>query len=128
MFAKYNDNMTAVALGLYFLGIVVYVVQLLFMTEVWLKGEAVDVSAITVARVMGATWLGLGVGLLLTFINGPDGQKSFFYGLIVAQIATFIAVLNSYLQGNPSSQDDAIIVAILTLLLLFGWSRIRSRL
>ena len=58
MFAKYNDNITAVALGLYFLGIVVYVVQLLFMTEVWLKGEAVDVSAITVARVMGATWLG----------------------------------------------------------------------
>ena len=98
------------------------------MTEVWLKGEAVDVSAITVARVMGATWLGLGIGLLLTFINGPDGQKSFFYGLVVAQIATFIAVLNSYLQGNPSSQDDAIIVAILTLLLLFGWSRIRSRL
>ena len=128
MFAKYNDNITAVALGLYFLGIVVYVVQLLFMTEVWLKGEAVDVSAITVARVLGATWLGLGVGLLLTFINGPDGQKAFFYGLIVAQIATFIAVLNSYLQGNPSSQDDAIIVAILTLLLLFGWSRIRSRL
>ena len=85
-------------------------------------------SAVTVARVMGATWLGLGVGLLLTFINGPDGQKSFFYGLVVAQIATFIAVLNSYLQGNPSSQDDAIIVAILTLLLLFGWSRIRSRL
>lgn len=128
MFAKYNDNITAVALGLYFLGIVVYVVQLLFMTEVWLKGEAVDVSAITVARVLGATWLGLGVGLLLTFINGPDSQKAFFYGLIVAQIATFIAVLNSYLQGNPSSQDDAIIVAILTLLLLFGWSRIRSRL
>ena len=128
MFAKYNDNITAVALGLYFLGIVVYVVQLLFMTEVWLKGEAVDVSAITVARVLGATWLGLGVGLLLTFINGPDGQKSFFYVLLVAQIATFIAVLNSYLQGNPSSQDDAIIVAILTLLLLFGWSRIRSRL
>ena len=128
MFAKYNDNITAVALGLYFLGIVVYVVQLLFMTEVWLKGEAVDVSAITVARVMGATWLGLVVGLLLTFINCPDGQKSFFYGLVVAQIATFIAVLNSYLQGNPSSQDDAIIVAILTLLLLFGWSRIRSRL
>ena len=128
MFAKYNDNITAVALGLYFLGIVVYVVQLLFMTEVWLKGEAVDVSAITVARVMGATWLGLGVGLLLTFINGPDGQKSFFYCLVVAQIATFIVVLNSYLQGNPSSQDDAIIVAILTLLLLFGWARIRSRL
>ena len=95
MFAKYNDNITAVALGLYFLGIVVYVVQLLFMTEVWLKGEAVDVSAITVSSV---------------------------------KIATFIAVLNSYLQGNPSSQDDAIIVAILTLLLLFGWSRIRSRL
>lgn len=128
MLAKYNDNVTATVFGIYLLGIVVYVVQLIFMTEVWLKGEEIDVSAVTVARVMGGTWLGFGAGLLLTFIQGPDGQKTFFMGLVVAQIATFLLILNSYLQGESNSGDDTIIVAILTALLLIGCFRIKSRL
>ena len=129
MLAKLNNNVAALVLGIYLLGIVMYVVQLIFMTEVWLKGEEIDVSAVTVARVTGTTWLGLGVGVVLTFLNGPDGQKTFFTGLLVAQVATLLVVLHSHFIANvPKTGDDAAIVAVLTILLLVGWFRIKDRL
>jgi hypothetical protein len=128
MLAKYNDNVTATVFGIYLLGIFIYVVQLIFMTEVWLKGEEIDLSAVIVARVMGATWFGFGIGLLLTYFQGPDGQRSFFIGLVVAQIGTLLCLLNAYLQGVPNSGDDAIIVTVLLVLLLTGCFRIKSRL
>ena len=57
MLGKLNDNIAALVLGIYLLGIIMYVVQLIFMTEIWLKGEEVDVSAVTVARVLGINQL-----------------------------------------------------------------------
>ena len=129
MLGKLNDNIAALVLGIYLLGIIMYVVQLIFMTEIWLKGEEIDVSAITVARVLGAAWLGLGLGVVLTFLNGPDGQKTFFTTILVAQVATLLVILHSYFIANlPKTGDDAAIVAVLTILLLVGWFRIKDRL
>ena len=129
MLAKLNDNIAALVLGVYLLGIVMYVIQLIFMTEVWLKGEEVDVSAITVARVLGGAWLGLGLGVLLSFLNGPDGQKTFFTTLLVAQVATWLVILHSHFIANePKTGDDAAIVTVLTILLLLGCFRIKDRL
>ena len=129
MLAKLNDNVAALVFGVYLLGIVMYVVQLIFMTEVWLKGEEVDVSAVTVARVLGGAWLGLGLGVVLTFLNGPDGQKTFFTSLLVAQVATLLVILHSHFIANvPKTGDDAAIVAVLTILFLIGWFRIKDRL
>ena len=129
MLAKLNDNVAALVFGVYLLGIVMYVIQLIFMTEIWLKGEEVDVSAVTVARVLGGAWLGLGLGVVLTFLNGPDGQKTFFTSLLVAQVATLLVILHSYFIANvPKTGDDAAIVVGLTILLLVGWFRIKDRL
>ena len=129
MLAKLNDNVAALVLGIYLLGILLYVVQLLFMTEIWLKGEEVDISAMTVARVLGSAWLGLGLGVVLTFLNGPDGQKTFFTTLLVAQVATLLVILHSYFIANePRTGDDAAIVSVLTILFLIGWFRIKDRL
>ena len=129
MLAKLNDNITALVFGIYLLGIIMYVIQLIFMTEIWLKGEEIDVSAITVARVLGGAWLGLGLGVVLTFLNGPDGQKTFFTTIVVAQIATLLVILHSHFIANmPKTGDDAAIVAVLTILLLIGWIRIKDRL
>ena len=106
-----------------------YVVQLLFMTEIWLKGEEVDISAMTVARVLGSAWLGLGLGVVLTFLNGPDGQKTFFTTILVAQVATLLVILHSHFIANePRTGDDAAIVSVLTILFLIGWFRIKDRL
>ena len=129
MLAKLNDNIAALVFGVYLLGIIMYVIQLIFMTEIWLKGEEVDVSAVTVARVLGGAWLGLGLGIVLTFLNGPDGQKTFFTSLLVAQVATLLVVLHSYFMlKNPNAADDAAIVTVVTFLLLVGWFRIKDRL
>ena len=129
MLAKLNDNVAALVFGVYLLGIIMYVIQLIFMTEIWLKGEEVDVSAVTVARVLGGAWLGLGLGVVLTFLNGPDGQKTFFTSLLVAQVATLLVMLHSHFIANvPKTGDDAAIVAGLTILFLIGWFRIKDRL
>ena len=129
MLAKLNDNVAALVFGVYLLGIIMYVIQLIFMTEIWLKGEEVDVSAVTVARVLGGAWLGLGLGVVLTFLNGPDGQKTFFTSLLVAQVATLLVMLHSHFIANvPKTGDDAAIVAVLTILFLIGWFRIKDRL
>jgi len=129
MLAKLNDNVAALVFGIYLLGIVMYVIQLIFMTEIWLKGEEVDVSAVTVARVLGGAWLGLGLGIVLTFLNGPDGQKTFFTSLLVAQVATLLVMLHSHFIANvPKTGDDVAIVAVLTILFLIGWFRIKDRL
>ena len=129
MLAKLNDNVAALVFGVYLLGIIMYVIQLIFMTEIWLKGEGVDLSAVTVARVLGGAWLGLGLGVVLTFLNGPNGQKTFFTSLLVAQVATLLVILHSHFIANvPKTGDDAAIVAVLTILFLIGWFRIKDRL
>jgi hypothetical protein len=129
MFLKYNDNVAAIALGLFLLGIASYVFQLFFTTEAWLVANEINVNATLIARVMGGAWLGLGVGLFLTFLNGPDGQKIYFWTLGVAQIATLLVLLYHYLAlKTPGTADDAAIVSVLTLLFLIGFFKIKSRL
>ena len=129
MFEKYNDNTASFCLGLYLLGCIFYVFQLLFMTETWLAGEGIGPEAIPVAKVLGSAFLGFIIGLILTYMNGPDGQKIYFYALLVAQICTLLNLWHQHLFAvNPTVFDDAIIVSILTALLLIGFYRIKSRL
>ena len=42
MFQKYNDTPAAICLGIYLLGCIFYVFQLLFMTETWLERKSVE--------------------------------------------------------------------------------------
>jgi len=129
MFAKYNDNIAVIALGIYWLGGLFYVVNLIFNTEAWLADNEIHANAVTVARVLGGTWLGLVLGLLLTFLKGPDGQRFFFWALGVAQVATLVVILHShFILSRPSVADDAGIVSVLTLLFLIGWFRVKDRL
>ena len=129
MFEKYNDNPAAICLGLYLLGCIFYVFQLLFMTETWLAGEGIGPEAIPVAKVLGSAFLGFIVGLILTYLNGPDGQKIYFYALLVAQICTLLNLWHQHhFTDNPTVFDDAMVVSVLTALLLIGFFRIKSRL
>ena len=129
MFSKYNDNVAAIALGLFLLGIASYVFQLFFTTEAWLLANEINLNATLIARVMGGAWLGLGFGLLLTFLNGPDGQKIYFWTLGLAQIATLLIILYHHFALNtPGTADDAAIVSVLTLLFIIGFFKIKSRL
>jgi len=63
------------------------------------------------------------------FLKWPDGQKTFWTSLLVVQVATLLVILHSYFIANmPKIGDDAAIVAVLTILLLIGWFRIKDRL
>ena len=129
MFEKYNDTPAAICLGIYLLGAIFYVFQLLFMTEQWLANELIGPEAIGVARVLGFAYLGYVAGLLMTYKKGPDGHGVFFVSLLVAQIGTFLNLWHQYLFVEVmTTLDDAIIVSVLTALLLVGYIRIRSRL
>ena len=126
---KYNDIPAAIAIGLFTLGGLFYVVQLLFMTETWLAQNNMGVESIGLARVLGFTWLGIIVVLIRTFISGPEGSASFFLALVIAQIGIFANLWHQHLSGAADSvMDDAIIVTVLLVLLLFGYFRVRSRL
>jgi hypothetical protein len=86
------------------------------------------VESVPLARVLGFTWLGIIVGLIRTFTNGPEGSSTFFMALVIAQIGININLWHQYLTGAPTVFDDAIIVSVLTALLLIGYLRVRSRL
>ena len=126
---KYGDTPAAIAMILFTLGGIFYVVQLIFMTEAWLAENGIGPEAICVARVLGFTWLGIVVVLIRTFFSGPAGTSAFFMMLIIAQIGIFLNLWHQELMvaQEVSVLDDAIIVTVLTALLLFGWSRIRSK-
>ena len=129
--SKYEDTPAAIAMILFTLGGIFYVGQLLFMTEAWLSDNGIGAEAIGLARVLGFTWLGIIVVLIRTFTNGPAGTGAFFIALVIAQIGIFLNLWHQYFTLDPTRAasiiDDAGIVTVLTALLLFGWSRIRSK-
>ena len=53
---------------------------------------------------MGGTYFGFAIGLILTFVNGPDGQRTFFNALLVAQVLTLVILWHAHLMGGPSRQ------------------------
>jgi len=126
---QYGDTPAAIAMGLFTLGGIFYVIQLLFMTESWLAQNNVGPEAVPVAQVLGCAWLGYTVVLISTFMSGPEGTRRFFNALVVAQLGVLIVLwLQSFSEAYREAVfDDAIIVSVLTAFLLFAWSRIRSR-
>ena len=94
MFKKYNDTPAAIAMGLITIGMIFWLGLFFIAPESALSDRGIDVSAVPLVRLVALTWLGFLVGIILTFVNGPDGQKVFFNTLLVAQIAT--AILNWY--------------------------------
>ena len=133
MLEKYNDTPAAIAIILYTLGCAFYVFQLLFMTESWLAQNGMGPETVGLARVLAFTWLGILVGLVRTFTNGPDGNSTFLIALIVAQLGLVLNLWHQYLFPADAAAaatvlDDSIAVSVLAILLLTGWFRLRARL
>ena len=136
MFKKYDDLPAAIAIGIYLIGALFYALQLVFTSESWLATHDIGPAAVPVARCLGAAYFGFSVGLILTFVNGPDGQRTLLIALLATQILTFVILWHAHLMGTlPISQAaldtlflDVIVVSVLTALLLFGCFKLRSRL
>lgn len=129
MFKKYNDTPAAVAMGLILIGMIFWLGQIVTSPETALSDRGIDVSAVPLLRLAALTWLGFLVGIVLTFVNGPDGQKVFFNALLVAQIATAIAAWYQYFANDVGTLvGDVIPDVVITALFLFAYFRLRSRL
>ena len=129
MFKKYNDTPAAIAMGLMTLAMIFWVGLMLFSPETLLSDRGIDVTAAPIARFLGLTWLGFLVGVIFTFVNGPDGHKVFFNALLVAQIATAIANWYQYFANDVGTLvGDVIPDVVITALFLFAYFRLRSRL
>ena len=129
MFKKYNDTPATIAMDLITIAMIFWVGLFLINPETLLSDHRIDVSAAPVVRLVALTWLGLLVGIILTFVNGPDGQKVFFNALLVAHIATAIANWYEYFANDVGTLGgDVIPDVVFTALLLFAYFRIRSRL
>ena len=99
------------------------------MAESWLADREVAAGAAPVAITLGATWLGFVVGMIRTFAKGLNGQRAFFNALLIAQIAVTLSLYHChFIAQYPAMGTDVVIVTILTLLFIFGYSRVRSQL
>ena len=91
-------------------------------------------SGIDLAALPLVNWLGffsvLTVGLILTFVKGPDGQNIFFNVLLILQIGgpigSWIEIATDAATASPPSQ--VVIQVVATMVFLFAYFRLRSRL
>ena len=90
------------------------------MPEVALSDRGIDVSAVPLLGLATLTWLGFLVGIVLTFVNGSNGQKVFFNALLVAQITTAILNWHQYFGNDIETPFDVIANVVITVLLLFA--------
>ena len=72
----------------------------------------------------------LSVGLILTFIKGPDGQSIFFNVMLLVQIGSVIGQLIEYATDAGTKSPPALLAVtiVLAALYFFGYFRLRSRL
>lgn len=129
MFKKYNNTPAGIALGIYTLGGIFYVLQMLFMAESWLAEREIATGAAPMAITMGATWIGFVVGMIRTFAKGLNGQRAFFNALLITQIALTLSLWYCHFIAHyPAMGKDVVIVTVLTVLFVFGYSRVKSQL
>ncbi len=61
------------------------------------RGISMEPAPQVGARAIGTAWLGLSLGILLTLLRGPDGQKILYDTLLVVQICTFLMLWHSHI-------------------------------
>ena len=72
----------------------------------------------------------LAVGLILTFVKGPDGQSIFFNVVLITQIGGIIGNLieMSTDAATKSTPGQLVLFIVVAALFVFGYFRVRSRL
>ena len=129
MFAKYNDTPAAIAMGLITLFYIVQVVMFLFGAEAFLADSSIDPAALPMAYWMCFLFAALSIGLLLTFVKGPDGQSIFFNVMLIGQIGGVIGNLIEIATDATTADPVFLVLSIIfAALYCFGYYRLRSRL
>ena len=130
MFAKYNDTPAAIAIGLVTIFFIIQVVLFAFTAETFLEDVGIGPSALPMAYWLCFLFATLAVGLVLTFVKGPDGQSIFFNVMLIGQIGSIIGNLieMSTDAATKSTPGQLVLFIVVAALFVFGYFRVRSRL
>ena len=130
MFAKYNDTPAAIAIVVVTLFFIIQVVLFALTAETFLEEAGIDPVALPMAYWMCFLFATLAIGLILTFVKGPDGQSIFFNVILIVQIGGLIGNLIEYATDAATKSPPALLVLFILVAALycFGYFRLRSRL
>ena len=130
MFAKYNDTPAAIAIGVVTLFFIIQVVLFALTAETFLEEAGIDPVALPMAYWMCFLFATLAIGLILTFVKGPDGQNIFFNVMLIVQIGGLIGNLIEYATDAATKSPPALLVLfiVVAVLYFFAYFRLRSRL
>jgi hypothetical protein len=130
MFKKYNDTPAAIAMGLLTLFYLFQVIAFFLTKEDFFADAGLDPAALPMANWLVFLFATIWVGLVLTFVKGPDGQGIFFIVLLIVQIGgpigSWIEIATDAATASPPSQ--VVIQLVGTVVFLFAYFRLRSRL
>jgi hypothetical protein len=93
MFKKYNDTPAAIAIGLVTVFFIIQVILMAFTGETWLEDAGIDPTALPFVYWLCFIFATFAIGLIPTFVKGPDGQRIFFNVLLIGQIGGVIGNL-----------------------------------
>ena len=129
MFKKYNDTPAAIAMGLVTIFFIIQVIVTAFTGETWLEDAGIDPAALPLVYWLCFIFATFAIGLILTFLKGPDGQSIFFNVMLMGQIGGVIGNLIE-IATDATTADPSFLVLniIVAAVYVFGYFRIRSRL
>ena len=130
MFSKYNDTPAAIAIGLVTVFFILQVVLFAFTAETFLEDIGIGSAALPMAYWLCFLFAAMAVGLILTFVKGPDGQSIFFNVVLITQIGSIIGNLIeiSADTATKSTPGQLVMFIVVAALFVFGYFRVRSRL
>ena len=130
MFAKYNDTPAAIAIGLVTIFFIIQVILMAFTGESWLEDAGIDPAALPFVYWLGFIFVTFAIGLILTFVKGPDGQSIFFNVMLIGQIGSIIGNLIEISADTATkpSTGQLVMFIVVAALFVFGYFRVRSRL
>ena len=130
MFKKYNDTPAAIAIGVVTIFSIIQVVLFGFTAETFLEDAGIGLAALPMAYWMCFLFAILAIGLILTFVKGPDGQSIVFKVVLIGQIGSVIGSLIENATDAATKSPPAFLVLsiIVAALYCFGYFRLRSRL
>ena len=129
MLAKYNDTPAAIAIGVVTLFFIIQVVLICFTAETFLEDSGINPAGLPLVYWMCGFLAILSIGLILTFVKGPDGQSIFFNVVLIGQIGGVIGNLIEMATDAATADPVFLVLSIIfAALYCFGYFRLRSRL